>query len=55
MDGTPLLDISRVVKTFDITGGFLDQLVWRDGRLKRKKTIVRAVNDVGLDIGDLSQ
>ena len=50
MDSTPLLDISRVVKTFDITGGFLDQLVWQDGRLKRRKTIVRAVNDVSLNI-----
>ena len=52
MDGTPLLDISQVVKTFDITGGFLDQLVWRDGRLKRRKTIVRAVNDVSINIGE---
>jgi len=52
MDGAPLLDISRVVKTFDITGGFLDQLVWRNGRLKRRKTIVRAVNDVSINIGE---
>jgi peptide/nickel transport system ATP-binding protein len=50
MDGAPLLDISRVVKTFDITGGFLDQLVWQNGGLKRRKTIVRAVNDVSLNI-----
>jgi peptide/nickel transport system ATP-binding protein len=50
MDDNPLLHVSRVVKTFDITGGFLDQLVWRDGRLRRRKTMVQAVNDVSLDI-----
>jgi peptide/nickel transport system ATP-binding protein len=50
MDGAPLLDISRVVKTFDITGGFLDQFVWQNGGLKRRKTIVRAVNEVSLRI-----
>jgi peptide/nickel transport system ATP-binding protein len=50
MNGNPLLHVSRLVKTFDITGGFLDQLVWRHGRLRRKKTIVRAVTDVSLDI-----
>jgi peptide/nickel transport system ATP-binding protein len=50
MGSTPLLDILQLVKTFDITGGFLDQLVWHDGRLKRRKTIVRAVNDVTLRI-----
>ena len=52
MDGVPLLEISRVVKSFDITGGFLDQLVWRDGGLRRRKTIVRAVNDVSISIGE---
>jgi peptide/nickel transport system ATP-binding protein len=50
MKGVPLLDLSRVVKSFDITGGFLDQLVWKDGGLRRKKTIVRAVNDVSISI-----
>jgi peptide/nickel transport system ATP-binding protein len=50
MDGAPLLELSRVVKTFDITGGFLDQLVWQNGRLERRKTIVRAVNEVSLRI-----
>ena len=34
----PILDISHAVKTFDITGGFLDQLAWRDGRPIRKRT-----------------
>ena len=46
----PILDISHAVKTFDITGGFLDQLAWRNGRPIRKSTIVRAVNDVSLSI-----
>lgn len=52
MEGVPLLEISRVFKSFDITGGFLDQLVWRDGGLKRRRTIVRAVNDVSISIGE---
>ncbi|MCE5244012.1 MAG: oligopeptide/dipeptide ABC transporter ATP-binding protein [Syntrophobacteraceae bacterium] len=50
MAAVPILDVSHLVKTFDITGGFLDQLVWRNGRLSRRKTIVRAVNDVTLSM-----
>lgn len=52
MGDVPLLEISRVVKSFDITGGFLDQLVWRDGGLKRRRTIVRAVNDISISIAE---
>jgi peptide/nickel transport system ATP-binding protein len=37
-----------VVKHFDISGGFLDQLSFKGGKLSREKTTVKAVNDVSL-------
>ncbi len=45
-----LISIQNVVKHFDISGGWLDQLKFSGGRLVRRKTVVRAVNDVSLDI-----
>ena len=48
----PILSIAHMVKTFDISGGYLDQLVWREGRPRLRKTIVRAVNDVSLSVGE---
>jgi peptide/nickel transport system ATP-binding protein len=45
-----LISIRNLVKHFDITGGFLDQLRFERGRITRRKTLVRAVNDVSLDI-----
>ncbi len=47
---TPLLQLNNVVKHFDISGGFLDQLKLTKEGFKRKKTVVHAVNSVSLDI-----
>lgn len=46
----PLVSMNNVVKHFDISGGFLDQLKFKDGKIKREKTTVKAVNDVSLFI-----
>ncbi len=45
-----LLSLENVVKHFDISGGFLDQLRFRNGRVFRKRTVVHAVNDVSLTV-----
>ena len=45
-----LLTIENLVKHFDISGGLLDQLSLEAGRIKRNRTIVRAVNDVSFYI-----
>ena len=47
---TPLLEIKNLVKYFDISGGLLDQLHMENGRLARRQTVVKAVNDVSLSI-----
>jgi peptide/nickel transport system ATP-binding protein len=47
---TSILSIKNIVKHFDISGGLLDQLSFQDGKVVRKKTTVKAVNDVSLDI-----
>lgn len=49
-DAPVLLHCREVVKHFDISGGFLDQLRFQAGRPKRVRTIVRAVNGVGFDV-----
>ncbi len=45
---TPLLEMSNVVKHFDISGGILDQLKFRGNRFELEKTTVKAVNNVSL-------
>ncbi len=50
MPTTPLLDLKNLSKRFDISGGLLDQLRFQNGALKRKKTVVHAVNNVSLSI-----
>ena len=45
-----LVSIQNIVKHFDISGGFLEQLKLQGGKLTRKKTVVKAVNNVSLDI-----
>ncbi len=50
MPSDALVSIRRLVKHFDISGGWLDQFKLDGGRLRREKTIVRAVNDISLDI-----
>jgi peptide/nickel transport system ATP-binding protein len=46
-----LVGIRDLVKHFDISGTFLDQLRLRGGRIRREKTIVKAVNGISIDIG----
>ncbi|SKA75141.1 peptide/nickel transport system ATP-binding protein [Paucidesulfovibrio gracilis DSM 16080] len=45
-DTTPLLQVRDVTKHFDISGGLLDQLQWSKGKIKRVRTVVKAVNGV---------
>ncbi|MCP4109261.1 MAG: ATP-binding cassette domain-containing protein [Desulfobacteraceae bacterium] len=45
-ENTELLNIKHVVKHFDISGGLLDQLSFREGKVTRTLTTVKAVNDV---------
>jgi len=45
-----ILSIKNVVKHFDISGGFLDQLRFKNGRICLEKITVKAVNDVSLFI-----
>lgn len=47
---TPLLDIQDLTKHFDISGGLLDQLAFESGRIVRRRTTVKAVNNVSLSI-----
>lgn len=45
-----LLEIRDVDKHFDISGSFLDQLRFEGGKISRKHTVVKAVNNVTLDV-----
>jgi peptide/nickel transport system ATP-binding protein len=45
-----LLNIENLVKHFDISGGLLEQLSIENKRLVRKRTIVKAVNNVSFAI-----
>ncbi len=48
MDG--LLTVKNLVKHFDISGGLLEQLSWENRRIVRRRTTVKAVNDVSFSI-----
>ena len=45
-----LLTIKNLVKHFDISGGLLDQLAIDKGHIVRKRTTVKAINDISLSI-----
>ena len=45
-----LLSVRNLSKVFDISGGLLDQLQWQKGRMKRVKTLVKALNNVSFEI-----
>jgi peptide/nickel transport system ATP-binding protein len=45
-----LLTVKNLVKHFDISGGLLDQLAIENGRIVRRRTTVKALNDVSLTI-----
>ena len=49
-NNTPILTIKNVVKHFDISGGFIEQLKFKNSRIVREKTTVKAVNNVSLTI-----
>ncbi|EPR44513.1 oligopeptide/dipeptide ABC transporter, ATPase subunit [Desulfovibrio sp. X2] len=46
----PLVSIRNVVKHFDISGSLLDQLRIQGGKVVRKRTVVKALNDVSFEI-----
>ena len=50
MQSDGLLSLRNVFKHFDISGGLLDQLRFRNGRLGRERTTVKAVNNVSFTI-----
>ena len=52
-----LLHLKNLVKHFDISGGLLDQLRLEKGGIVRRRTTVKAVNDVSFAIarGDLQR
>jgi peptide/nickel transport system ATP-binding protein len=45
-----LLTVKNLVKHFDISGGLLDQLAMEKGRIVRRRTTVKAVNDVSFAV-----
>jgi peptide/nickel transport system ATP-binding protein len=45
-----ILEIRDVDKHFDISGSIIDQIKFADGKFKRKRTVVKAVNNVTLDV-----
>ncbi|MGD9808223.1 MAG: ABC transporter ATP-binding protein [Deferribacterales bacterium] len=45
-----LLSVQNLYKRFDISGGLLDQLKFKDGKLKREHTYVKALNNVSIEI-----
>ena len=49
-DRDVLVGIHDLVKHFDITGGWLEQFHLEGGHLHRRKTVVRAVNGIRMDI-----
>jgi len=50
MSNTPLLTVDGLVKHFDISGGFLEQLRFSEGKFSRKRTVVHAVNGVSFEV-----
>ncbi len=45
-----LLTVNNLIKHFDISGGLLEQLAWENRRIVRRKTTVKALNDVSISI-----
>ena len=45
-----LLTVKNLVKYFDISGGLLDQLAMAKGRIVRRRTTVKALNDVSFAV-----
>lgn len=47
---TPLLEVTNLIKHFDISGGFLDRITLEKMRLRLTKTVVHALNSVSFSI-----
>ncbi|ADD69264.1 oligopeptide/dipeptide ABC transporter, ATPase subunit [Denitrovibrio acetiphilus DSM 12809] len=47
---TPLLSVRNLYKRFDISGGLLDQIKFKNGKFKLEQTLVKALNNVSIDI-----
>lgn len=45
-----LLSVKNLYKHFDISGGLLDQISFSTGRLHRRRTLVKAVNNISFDL-----
>ncbi|EGB14024.1 oligopeptide/dipeptide ABC transporter, ATPase subunit [Pseudodesulfovibrio mercurii] len=45
-----ILEVKDIDKHFDISGSVIDQLRFTGGRIHRRKTVVKAVNSVSLDV-----
>lgn len=50
MESDVLVSIRNLVKYFDISGGWLEQLRFSQGKITRQKVVVKAVNDISFDI-----
>ncbi len=50
MKSDVLVSIRNLVKYFDISGGWLEQLRFAGGRIRRQEVVVKAVNDISFDI-----
>ncbi len=45
-----LIEVKKLYKHFDISGGFLEQLKFKNGKLIKEKTLVKALNNVNFNI-----
>ena len=45
-----LIEVKKIYKHFDISGGFLEQLKFKNGKLVKEKTLVKALNNVNFNI-----
>lgn len=47
---SPLVSIRGLEKRFDLSGGLLEQITFKGGRLRRRQEAVHAINGVDLDV-----
>ncbi|NDV19001.1 ATP-binding cassette domain-containing protein [Pseudodesulfovibrio sp. JC047] len=47
---TAILEVRDIDKHFDISGSIIDQVKFSNGKFHRKQTLVKAVNNVSLDV-----
>ncbi|PFG52057.1 peptide/nickel transport system ATP-binding protein [Marinobacter sp. LV10R520-4] len=50
MSASPLVDIRGLEKKFDLSGSFLEQISFKNGRFQRKQEAVHAINGVNLQV-----